>query len=441
MTKIALIVLDTLRKDVFDEYFDWLPGKRFESAFSTSHWTVPAHASLFTGQYASDVGAHAKNQSLNYDGPVLAESLSDAGYQTLAFSANGHIGPYFEFDRGYDEFRCDSSKYNNALFRWSEHLSGGYKSVLDAPVALLRSIKGEYDTIASIKNGYQHLCRDYPFLPDPEPTGARKALSFIEDQNFQEDSFLFMNLMEMHSPYKPPRKYRRMRYSGEDIENKGMFTFTGEHMESRNVWQAYKDCARYVSDIFQKIFHQLESFDYIITLSDHGESFGEEGVWGHPYGLHPAITNVPLIISGPSRSRSTCMTPVNLLDIYTTIMSIAELESNTAGHSLIGGILSHACLTEYHGITHAEKLEKVREAVQDEQMVQAYDEPRFGLALNPNYYGYESIDGYKSEGEAEIEQDPLAVLATLKSGRPSLSRDQPEFDDDVRSQLEKLGYL
>lgn len=53
---IALIVLDTLRKDSFDEHFDWLPGRRFENAWAPSHWTVPVHASLFTGHYPSEVG-------------------------------------------------------------------------------------------------------------------------------------------------------------------------------------------------------------------------------------------------------------------------------------------------------------------------------------------------------------------------------------------------
>jgi len=48
-TSIALVVLDTLRKDSFDEHFDWLEGVRYDNAWSTSHWTHPAHGSLFTG--------------------------------------------------------------------------------------------------------------------------------------------------------------------------------------------------------------------------------------------------------------------------------------------------------------------------------------------------------------------------------------------------------
>jgi arylsulfatase A-like enzyme len=88
MTRVALIVLDTLRKDAFDQYLSWLPGRRFEQAWSTAKWTMPAHASLFTGKYPSEVGVNAKSEGLDCSEPVLAEVLSDVGYTTHAFSAN-----------------------------------------------------------------------------------------------------------------------------------------------------------------------------------------------------------------------------------------------------------------------------------------------------------------------------------------------------------------
>lgn len=56
MGNIALVVLDTLRKDLFDAHFGWMPGERFEHAWSTTHWTAAAHASLFTGLYPSEAG-------------------------------------------------------------------------------------------------------------------------------------------------------------------------------------------------------------------------------------------------------------------------------------------------------------------------------------------------------------------------------------------------
>lgn len=70
---VAVVVLDTLRKDAFDRHFEWLPGLQFDNAWSSSHWTVPAHGSMFTGKYPSETGVHAKNVLLDCEQPVLAE--------------------------------------------------------------------------------------------------------------------------------------------------------------------------------------------------------------------------------------------------------------------------------------------------------------------------------------------------------------------------------
>ena len=42
---VAIVVLDTLRKDTFDRYFEWVEGTVFDNAYSTSHWTVLTHVS------------------------------------------------------------------------------------------------------------------------------------------------------------------------------------------------------------------------------------------------------------------------------------------------------------------------------------------------------------------------------------------------------------
>jgi arylsulfatase len=45
MASVAVVVLDTLRYDTFEEAFDWLPGRRFTQAYAPSHWTIPVHGS------------------------------------------------------------------------------------------------------------------------------------------------------------------------------------------------------------------------------------------------------------------------------------------------------------------------------------------------------------------------------------------------------------
>ena len=80
---VAIVVLDTLRKDTFDRYFEWVEGTVFDNAYSTSHWTVPAHASLITGKYGSEVGVHGKSRMFDYPGDTIVEKLQESGYTTV----------------------------------------------------------------------------------------------------------------------------------------------------------------------------------------------------------------------------------------------------------------------------------------------------------------------------------------------------------------------
>jgi arylsulfatase len=445
MTNIAIIVLDTLRKDTFDEHFDWMIGERFDNAWSTSHWTVPAHASLFTGRYASDAGVHARAQHLDWEGKVLAERLARAGYRTRAFSTNSHITPYFDFDRGFDHFECRqrANLHDDRLLRLSEEFQGTRTQYpKQALETLIKVARGEFDIGPSVKKMYRHLYNEYPILPSVSETSAGEALSYVRETEFGTDEFLFMNLMDVHGPYKPPVRYQRRYYSGDDVADRGMATFSDNPGNGDAARDAYEDCARYLSDILKKILDELDDFDYVITLSDHGESFGEDGVWAHIYGLNPVLTQVPLVVRGPERTTTRHETPVDLLDVYATIMDVAGLDPdpNTAGRSLREEIPIRPCLTEYHGITHADKVKKIGQYGLSDAEVAAYDEPRFGLALPPNYYRHETLNEVSVIGKTDYD-DPAGLLEELKAERPELDRTERELGEDVKSQLSQLGYL
>lgn len=149
MASVALVVLDTLRKESFDRHFDWLPGLRFESAWSTSAWTVPVHGTLFTGLYPSEAGVYAKAEALDYEGPVLAERLSQKGCTTRAFSANAYVSPPFDFDRGFDVFETNwrGRWGRDDVFEWGEFIS---KTQGEGPTRYLRAlyecVTGDVDT-------------------------------------------------------------------------------------------------------------------------------------------------------------------------------------------------------------------------------------------------------------------------------------------------------
>ena len=444
MTKIALLVLDTLRKDTFDEHFDWLPGIRFENAWSTSHWTVPAHASLFTGQYPSVAGVYARSQSLNYENPVLAEALQQAGVQTHGFSANPHIAPDFEFDRGFDLFKrpLRGRIKDDDLFSWREFLD---QSELPFPpnalAAVVECIRGDYDTTASVRKAVRWIRLNHHIGSSVVDDGASEALRTIRKTHFEDDAFLFVNLMEAHAPYLAPEKYRSREYADEEVMNLGLSeTISGKAIDPGPTKQAYEDCVYYLSDVYQSIFDELDDFDYIITLSDHGELFGEHGIWAHSYGVSPELTHIPIVVTGPDRDEHVSRRLTNLLDVHRTILDLAGADAPSGGYPLFDTPSRRESVTEYHGFTHTSKMEKLRENGIEAEEIEKYDEPRYGIALPPSYYGYETLDGFASRGKSK-RSDPLQWLKRSKENAEPLERGETVVDDRVKDQLSRLGYI
>lgn len=437
MTNIALVVLDTLRKDAFDRHFGWLPGRRYERAYSTANWTVPAHASLFTGRYASEVGTHAKN--LYFDGgtPALAERLRDVGYTTRAFSANTNITGHFEFDRGFTDFRGPDQfdDADGSLFNWREFSrmtsATGWRRYVRA---VYECIASDVDTIPSLVAGAKLQLRGGAGV---EYGGAVEALSELDDMAFGDDEFLFLNLMEAHEPYRVPDEY-------ETVEDPGLTESIGDlNLEEGDVKQfqaAYDDSVRYLSDVYRDVFAELErEFDYVITLSDHGELLGEHGGLGHEHGVYPSLTHVPLCISG-ERLDGTCETPVNLLDVYRTVCALADVPpgEDARGRDLLSDDPGHDCLTEFHGLTAWSKRSMAEHGHGDQ--IDRYDRELCGYAAE-GYYAYETLDGFEMAGERPPDEDPRdrldRLVAELDVERVEENTDVPE---EIQDRLEDLGY-
>ena len=93
---VILISIDTLNRSslaAFDSTASNLPNldhfaqtsSRFFNAYSTASWTLPAHASLFTGLYPDRHGATHQNLRISQEINTLASLLTAAGFETVAF--------------------------------------------------------------------------------------------------------------------------------------------------------------------------------------------------------------------------------------------------------------------------------------------------------------------------------------------------------------------
>jgi arylsulfatase A-like enzyme len=443
MTSIALVVLDTLRKDAFDDHFDWLPGTTFEHAYAPSHYTVPSHSSLFTGLYPSETGTHAKSHLFTPPHPPLAKRLQSQGLETHGFSANVQISRQFDWHQGFDNYTGSwKSKHANAvsdIFEWNafirKHRDEGPQRYLRA---LWECVSGDCDTIPSLKHGLEIKYRTHT-APDD---GAREALGHVRKTDFDDDAFLFMNLMEAHGPYKPPSEYRTVEIDdmpgfAESVRNEPVPEDT-----AADIRQAYDDSVRYLSEMYEQIFEALRTeFDYVVTLADHGENLGEKGIWGHGLGLYPELTHVPLSIWGLDGSE-TRKEVVSLLDVHRTILAMAGVEEsdyNGRGRDLRSPVSPRPQLTEYLGLNMWRERKLSAAGHGDEY--ETYEQDLYGIATPEDYYGYEDFDGAFLEAGTSTADDPQSQMEELAGELEYREGDgEMEISDSVMQSLEDLGY-
>ncbi len=112
---VLFVVLDTTRADHLGSYGYALPttpaldllaaeGALFERAYAAAPWTLPSHASMFTGLDVSTHGATWEHRQLDGRFQTIATRLHDLGYATVAVSENPFVGPSTGFARGFDAF-------------------------------------------------------------------------------------------------------------------------------------------------------------------------------------------------------------------------------------------------------------------------------------------------------------------------------------------------
>jgi len=435
MTNIALVVLDTLRKDFFDEYFKWLPGRRFENAWSLAHYTVPAHASLFTGKYPRELGVNSKSEVLPLDIQTLPKELEKGGYTTRGISSNILVSPINNFDQGFKEFNYAGRAqvlYSN-IYPWTEKakMSDSSGAVRDAKL-FLDFLMSDCQKYRSFKFGLKLKRNLFCSVED--------IIKQVNKKNFGQKEFLFLNIMDIHAPYMPPDSYKTTKYTDEKISKE---IYGVENIDDV-AKEAYSNAVEYTSNKYKILFERLkEDFDIIITLSDHGELFGEYGSKKHYFGVYPELVNVPICISNTnSKINGEVEETVSLLDVHKTICELAGVEVESRGHNLLGDINDRKVLVESHGIrpSHVESLKK--EGF-DGDVLSLIDDRFQGIAMSSGYYAFKSPNGkIHQTGESDF-SEPILELNRLNNNikKESGINDGKNLSESVKNQLDELGYI
>ncbi|GAA5430854.1 hypothetical protein Hjap01_00302 [Haloarcula japonica] len=393
---------------------------------------------MFTGKYASEIGVHAKSEQLTCNEATLAETLYANGYKTQAISGNLLASPMNAFDRGFEEFHHTgrAKLRDDNVFSWKNRAqNSNLPKTIRELYMIGQCALSDSSFIQSIKIGWK-LKFGNRF------DSANETLDILSATNFGDEEFVFINIMNAHAPYYPPEKYRTTEYTQRRIDD-------GIHVKQSNLVnqkQAYKNAVNYLSDIYKLIFEILQqNFDYVITVSDHGELFGEHNTSKHHYGVYPELTHVPVNIYHDDLDTESIDATVSLLDVHKTILDLAGIDAPSRGQNLIENPTSREYLTESHGL-RTSQLQTLKQSDIDPEFLEMIDQPLRGIAMPENYYGYETPQGeFIEQGEPE-KTVPQSKIENLIEAMDITEIDVQEMPDntmseDIKSQLQDLGYM
>ncbi len=331
---LVLITLDTVRADHLSAYgyarattpnLDRAArqGVLFENAIATSSWTLPSHASMFTGLLPHQHGANY-NSPLAAGSLTLAKALESEGYETAAFVANtAWFMPARRMDQGFGVYDDDSS---SLLHNFRRTLCG---------------------------RGFQEVYAHLGDVGDFDRKDARQLNHEVVDwlgHRSKSPFFLFVNYYDAHDPYVAPPPYDKLFGSASaSLLRRARPVSHGEHAsqplsrnETASLISAYDNSLAFLDLQVGELLTSLAkspggSNTVVVITSDHGEAFGEHGCYGHGgCGLNRELLHVPLIVFGPGVPSGGRVSPVvSIRGIFSTVLDVAS--SN--GHLPLGASL------------------------------------------------------------------------------------------------------
>jgi arylsulfatase A-like enzyme len=432
---VVLVTLDTTRADHLGCYGydgDTSPNlDRFaeqailyERAYSTSSWTAPSHASIFTGllpmQHGADVALDTRRlRPLGEELSTLAELLAEAGYRTAGVVS----GPALRRDLGFAQ---------------------GFEIYDDGGTVGLAAIHGKRAKRA-----------------------ADQAIAHLE-RFAEEPYFLFVNFYDPHAPYRPPPPHDSSLppATAKDptprliaLLKAGVPPVPVESLdlETRTAYAGivagYDAEIRYMDHHLGRLLDAIavsprSDETLIIITGDHGESFGEHYYFGHTLHLYEDNVRVPLLVRPPGTTEARRVTePVQNHRVFASILAEAgiDMPPQVAVRRLdeTGGIV----LTELRS---------------NHLTVRLFDDPSFHRDLRAIYGPpYKLVEAASGAVELfDIERDP-DELANLASEEPELVKTlsermndfverhpplyvqdmEAELQPDTEKALRALGYI
>ena len=320
---VVLVILDTVRATSLSLYgyeretTPYLDGWAkdavvFDWAFSTAPWTLPSHAGMFTGQYAS-------NQTGEWTTPLddthrtLAESLRGAGYATGGFVANTL---FTSWESGLDRGFIHYDDYITSVRQAWLSTTIGQAELVQKLIAAIRNGAGAA-RVWKVVSQMQWFPQFGQYRNQPK-SAALVHQQFLEWQGTlgRRPFFAFLNLFDAHAPYVTPHQFSNRYDNGATSQDR------------------YDGAIAYLDMELSRLFATLQQRGVlqntiVVITSDHGEQFGEHDLGSHANSLYLPLLRVPLMVHYPAKLPGGLRVdhPVSLRDLPATILDLAGVPS------------------------------------------------------------------------------------------------------------------
>jgi arylsulfatase A-like enzyme len=337
---VLLIVWDTVRARNLSVYGyerrtapnleTWASSSTvFENASATSPWTLPSHASMFTGRWPQELSANWE-QPLDETQRTLGEALAERGYLTAGFVANTYY--------------CGNEL---GLARGFAH----YEDYVVSPQELL--ISSTFVRVLANSHTTRHLVGYEDNIPRRTATAITDQFLRWQSSTGDRPFFAFLNFFDAHETYLPPAPFAGRFGPGPTMGSPEVIQDVRRSLRrdwpqrSREDIQGelnmYDGAIAYLDDQLNRLLVELRvrgklDNTIVIITADHGEQFGEHQLFLHGNSLYQPLLHVPLVIRFPGRVPAgiRVASRVTLRDLAATIIDFAGLKNDTGlpGESL-----------------------------------------------------------------------------------------------------------
>ncbi|RMH03881.1 MAG: hypothetical protein D6702_04885, partial [Planctomycetota bacterium] len=358
---VLLISCDTLRADALEELAGRLPNlERLRRralwapyALAASSSTRPSHTTMLSGLPVVQHAVRSNQWRMGEGIELISERFRAAGWRTAAVVSNAMISAGAGFDRGFEVF--DETPIVRRHFRNEELAASSFSLDRFLLVARRGTWVGWLGLFGpAAEEWVLHVWKGLPVNRGNGRVTAERAAALLDRLLVgRAPYFLFVHLMDPHTPYAPPAGVPGLPGRAEEVPEAfrvgdwgpGDWTVLNEVGEAlasddearvaearaflEQVRPLYHEEVLFVDRIVGELLDRIERGGretVVLFTSDHGEQFGEHGLVLHSNSLYEELLRVPFLLAGPGVEPGRLEEPPQHIDVAPTLLALAGLD-------------------------------------------------------------------------------------------------------------------